>query len=65
MFQFFSSTFSAGAKSITSNSALVQSLSFPRMTLPLSLVVQRLLLFIPTLVIMVVLVDRHRERRPT
>ncbi len=34
MFQFFSSTFSAGAKSITSNTALVQSLSFPRMTLP-------------------------------
>ncbi|GAA3514263.1 ABC transporter permease [Aeromicrobium panaciterrae] len=56
MFQFFSSTFSAGAKSITSNSALVQSLSFPRMTLPLSLVVQRLLLFLPTLAIMVVLV---------
>lgn len=56
MFQFFSSTFSAGAKSITSNTALVQSLSFPRMTLPLSLVVQRLLLFFPTVVIMVILV---------
>lgn len=56
MFQFFSSTFSAGAKSITSNTALVQSLSFPRMTLPISLVVQRLLLFIPTVAIMVILV---------
>ncbi len=56
MFQFFSSTFSAGAKSITSNTALVQSLSFPRMTLPLSLVVQRLLAFLPTVVIMVILV---------
>lgn len=56
MFQFFSSTFAAGAKSITSNAALVQSLSFPRMTLPLSLVVQRLMVFLPTVAIMVVLV---------
>ena len=56
MFQFFSSTFSAGAKSITSNTALVQSLSFPRMALPLSLVVQRLLLFFPTVAIMMILV---------
>lgn len=56
MFQFFSSTFSAGAKSITSNAALVQSLSFPRMTLPMSLVVQRLLVFLPTVVIMIILV---------
>jgi teichoic acid transport system permease protein len=56
MFQFFSTTFAAGAKSITSNTALVQSLSFPRMTLPLSLVVQRLLLFLPTVAIMMVLV---------
>lgn len=56
MFQFFSSTFGAGAKSITSNIALLQSLSFPRLTLPLSLVVQRLLLFIPTVLIMLLLV---------
>ncbi len=56
MFQFFSTTFAAGAKSITSNTALVQSLSFPRMTLPMSLVVQRLLLFLPTVGIMVILV---------
>ena len=56
MFQFFSSTFSAGARSITSNTALVQSLSFPRMTLPISLVDQRLLMFFPTVGIMIVLV---------
>jgi teichoic acid transport system permease protein len=62
MFAFFSSTFSAGAKSITSNTALVQSLSFPRMTLPLSLVVQRLLLFLPTVVIMIVLVTATGTR---
>jgi teichoic acid transport system permease protein len=56
MFQFFSSTFAAGSKSITGNIALLQSLSFPRMTLPISLVVQRLLLFIPTIGIMLILV---------
>lgn len=56
LFQFFSSSFTSGAKSITSNTALVQSLSFPRMSLPLALVIQRLLQFAPMLVIMMVLV---------
>ncbi|MBC7596272.1 MAG: ABC transporter permease [Kineosporiaceae bacterium] len=56
LFQFFSTSFTSGAKSITSNTALVQSLSFPRMSLPMSLVVQRLLQFIPMVVIMVILV---------
>jgi len=55
LFQFFAQTFTAGAKSITSNTALVQSLSFPRMALPLALVVQKLLQFIPTALIMLVL----------
>lgn len=52
MFQFFAQTFTAGAKSITSNTALVQSLSFPRMSLPLALVVQRLLQFVPMVAIL-------------
>ena len=34
MFQFFSSCFTDGSKSITKNANLVQSLSFPRMSLP-------------------------------
>jgi teichoic acid transport system permease protein len=56
LFSFFSTTFTAGAKSITSNTALVQSLSFPRMSLPLALVVQRLLAFLPMVVIMLIIV---------
>jgi len=51
MFEFFSTCFTTGAKSITSNAALVQSLSFPRMALPLALVGQRLLQFVPMLAI--------------
>ena len=56
LYGFFSSCFISGAKSITSNMALVQSLSFPRMSLPLALVVQRLLQFAPMILIMMVLV---------
>ncbi len=52
MFEYFSTCFTTGAKSITSNSALVQSLSFPRMSLPLALVGQRLMQLIPMLAIM-------------
>ena len=55
-FEYFSSCFTSGAKSITKNANLVQSLSFPRMSLPLALVVQRLLEFAPMLVIMIGLV---------
>jgi teichoic acid transport system permease protein len=49
MFDFFSSCFIAGSKSITRNANLVQSLSFPRMALPLALVTEKLLEFIPML----------------
>jgi len=55
-FEYFSSCFASGAKSITSNTNLVQSLSFPRMSLPLALVTQRLLQFVPMIVIAIVLV---------
>lgn len=54
MFEYFSTCFTTGAKSITSNAALVQSLSFPRMSLPLSLVGQRLLQFGPMILIMLI-----------
>ena len=57
MFEYFSTCFTTGAKSITSNAALVQSLSFPRMSLPLALVGQRLMQFIPMIVIMLVTVS--------
>ena len=55
-FEYFSSCFTSGAKSITKNASLVQSLSFPRMSLPLALVTQRLLEFAPMIVIMTGLV---------
>lgn len=54
MFEYFSTCFTTGSKSITSNAALVQSLSFPRMALPLALVAQRLLQFVPMVVIMAI-----------
>ena len=54
MFEFFSTCFTTGAKSITSNAALVQSLSFPRMSLPLALVAQRFMQFVPMVFIMMV-----------
>lgn len=52
LFEFFSSCLTTGAKSITQNAALVQSLSFPRMTLPIALVIQRFMQFAPTVLIM-------------
>lgn len=54
MFEYFSTCFTTGAKSITSNAALVQSLSFPRMSLPLALVVQRFMQYVPMVVIMAI-----------
>ncbi|GAA1751655.1 ABC transporter permease [Aeromicrobium alkaliterrae] len=56
LFEFFATSFTSGAKSITANTALVQSLAFPRMALPIAVVVQRLLQFVPMLAIMVVVV---------
>jgi len=56
LFEFFSTAFNNGAKSITSNNALVQSLSFPRMALPMSSVTQHFLKFLPTIPIMLILI---------
>jgi teichoic acid transport system permease protein len=54
VFEFFASSWTAGGRAITNNSALVQSLAFPRMVLPLAAVVQQFLKFLPTIAIMVV-----------
>lgn len=43
LFQYFTNTMNSGAKSIVTNRSLVQSLAFPRMTLPISTVIQQLL----------------------
>lgn len=53
LFQFFTSCMTNGAKSITGNAALVQSLAFPRITLPFSIIVEQLLNLVPTLGVMV------------
>lgn len=52
LFEFFSHSMSQGAKSITGNRALVQSLNFPRMTLPISVIIQQLLTLGPMIVVM-------------
>jgi teichoic acid transport system permease protein len=54
LFEYFSTSMNNGAKSITGNGALVQSLAFPRITLPLSTVIQQLMTLVPMLGVMVV-----------
>lgn len=48
LFQFFSRSLSGGAKSITGNQSLVQSLAFPRLTLPLAEVFEHFLAVLPS-----------------
>ncbi|MGP4991802.1 ABC transporter permease [Glutamicibacter ardleyensis] len=54
LFEFFTTSMNGGAKSITGNTALVQSLAFPRLSLPVAQVTQNFLTLIPMLVIMFV-----------
>ena len=54
VFEFFAQSWTAGGRAITNSSALVQSLAFPRMVLPLAAVTERFLKFLPTVVIMLV-----------
>lgn len=54
LFEFFAQSWTSGGKAITSNAALLQSLAFPRMALPIAAVTQRFLQFLPTVVIMLV-----------
>src|SRR5690625_78309 len=46
--EFFNTSMNGGAKSIIGNASLVQSLPFPRIVLPIAIVFQNLLNFIPT-----------------
>ncbi len=52
LFEFFTGSVNSGAKSITGNAALVQSLSFPRITLPIASVIQQFLTLVPMLGVM-------------
>lgn len=54
VFEFFAQSWTAGGRAITNNAALVQSLAFPRMVLPLAAVTQQFLKFLPTVAIMLV-----------
>lgn len=54
-FRFFTDCVSAGARSIINNQALVQTLSFPRMVLPLAIVVEHFINFLPVLAILLFL----------
>jgi teichoic acid transport system permease protein len=55
LFQFFSKSLSNGAKSITGNQPLVQSLAFPRITLPIGEVIEQFLSVLPSMGLLVIL----------
>jgi len=52
IFEFFTGCVGSGSKSITSNTKLVQSLSFPRILLPISVVIEQALSMIPILLLL-------------
>ena len=54
LFEFFSQSMTKGARSITGNRALVQSLAFPRITLPIAVVIQQFIALVPMLLVMFV-----------
>ena len=62
LFEFFSGCLGAGSRAITSNQALVQSLAFPRMSLPISVVTQKFLQLIPTLVLLLAILVAFGHR---
>lgn len=55
LFQFFSHSMTQGAKSITGNQSLVQSLAFPRLTLPVAEVLEELISLLPSLAVLFVI----------
>lgn len=55
LFQFFSHSMTQGAKSITGNQSLVQSLAFPRLTLPIAEVLEELISLLPSLAVLFVI----------
>jgi len=55
LWQFFAKSFSDGAKSITKNVTLVQSLAFPRMTLPVAEVAEKFLSTLPSIGLLLII----------
>lgn len=56
LFEFFASSFTQGAKAITGNRLLVQSLAFPRIALPLAVVVEQIYSLMLSVAVMLVIV---------
>lgn len=54
LFQFFSRSMTQGAKSITGNQSLVQSLAFPRITLPIAEVLEEFISLLPSMALLMV-----------
>lgn len=55
LFQFFSKSLANGAKSITGNQSLVQSLAFPRITLPVAEVIEQFLSLLPSMGLLLII----------
>ncbi len=55
VFEFFTGCFGAGSKAITANSKLVQSLGFPRILLPVSVVLEQAMKMVPIVVLLYIL----------
>lgn len=55
VFEFFTGCFGSGSKSITSNSKLVQSFGFPRILLPISVIVEQAMRMIPVVLLLGIL----------
>lgn len=55
LFEFFTQSLNNGARSITGNRALVQSLAFPRLTLPVAEVIEQFFSLLPSLAVLGIL----------
>lgn len=55
VFEFFTGCFGAGAKAVTGNAKLVQSLGFPRILLPVSVVAEQAMRMVPVIVLLGIL----------
>ena len=54
IFEFFTGCFGAGSKAITGNAKLVQSLGFPRILLPISVVLEQAMRMVPVVALLYV-----------
>lgn len=55
VFEFFTGCFGGGAKAVTGNARLVQSLGFPRILLPVSVVAEQAMKIVPVIVLLGIL----------